>query len=145
MREPERVVVHRGRKSKDVLDLSQKDPEKDVEDDATSATRSVSTKASTFASSASSECDTEFLEPASSWNFEQSPIAVPKGLAVRLPPSRRLHEKHVKKLNGFLLDVHRRPVILETMIESRREASVAKASFGSLSRSDSCETMTMLL
>ena len=35
----------------------------------------------------------------SSWDFERTPIAVPYGMSVRHAPTRKLHERHLEKLN----------------------------------------------
>ncbi|CAE7577407.1 unnamed protein product [Symbiodinium natans] len=56
----------------------------------------------------------------SSWDFERMPVAVPPGLVVHRPPTRRLHERHLEKLNRFLADVEHQPQMLEDLIDTRR-------------------------
>ena len=50
-------------------------------------------------SKAPGRCITDTMD--SSWDFETAPLAVPSGLVVRVPPTRRLHERHLEKLNRF--------------------------------------------
>ena len=85
---------------------------------------SISTRAST---SPSSRVDargfpTEVVHLESSWDFEKTPIAVPGGMVIRRPPTRRLHERHVRKLKAFLFDVETQPSVLDSMIGKRRLA-----------------------
>ncbi|CAE7206691.1 unnamed protein product [Symbiodinium sp. CCMP2456] len=82
----------------------------------------ASTEASEHRSPGTSSTPLMETEGISSWNFEKTPIAVPYGVVVRQSPTRRLHEKHVAKLEGFLSDVEHHPVALEHMIASRRKA-----------------------
>ncbi|CAE7372475.1 unnamed protein product [Symbiodinium natans] len=56
----------------------------------------------------------------SSWDFERTPIAVPYGMSVRHAPTRKLHERHLEKLNRFLAGVEHQPQVLEDMINKRR-------------------------
>ncbi|CAE7566168.1 unnamed protein product [Symbiodinium pilosum] len=117
--EAEVVLAKSSKSPKTAFDLPVKEVKHFEEDDV--ETQSVSTKASTFTSSThSAALSVELMDLDSSWDFEKTPIAVPEGLVVRRPPTRRLHEKHVKKLNKFLSDVERRPQILGEIVGKRR-------------------------
>ena len=101
-------------------DMSPGFPQQDAhrdKDDLTSTARTISTKAAT---SASSHQLVGSIDMASSWDFEGSPLAVPPGMVVRCPPTRRLHDRHVRKLTGFLSNLQKTPDVLDSMIKKRR-------------------------
>ena len=141
--ESEDVVASGGRASKAVLDMSPKDSRKDVEDDAASMSRSISTKASTFTSAGSTSV-TDFACLDSSWEYEKAPTFSVPGISVRRAPTRRLHEKHVQKLNTFLDDVQRQPHILEGMIDKRRGLGKHEASREELQESSREQSLVCL-
>mmetsp|Transcript_11109 Transcript_11109/g.20966 ORF Transcript_11109/g.20966 Transcript_11109/m.20966 type:complete len:134 (+) Transcript_11109:69-470(+) len=81
----------------------------------------VTTRTSTSKTSTSlSALSMDVLDLDSSWEFEKCPIAVPDGMVVRRPPTRKLHEKHVKHLNKFLRSVEKDPDKLKEQVKQRR-------------------------
>ncbi|CAE7813259.1 unnamed protein product, partial [Symbiodinium sp. CCMP2456] len=101
---------------KHAVEFPMKDRKNICEDDDTDIiTQSTSTKASSTWTSTSTLA-AELMDLDSSWEFEKTPIAVPDGLVIRRPPTRRLHEKHVKKLDKFLSDVERQPQVLDEIV-----------------------------
>lgn len=67
----------------------------------------------------------EPLEPTSSWHMGMR-VTHPDQVS---PPDRRMHEKHLRKLNKFLLDVTRAP---STLTEDVRRKHVRDAELISL-------------
>ncbi|CAL1126645.1 unnamed protein product, partial [Cladocopium goreaui] len=56
-------------------------------------------------------------EPRSSWSL--APVVAPEG--VSLPPNRRDHERHVRKINRYLEQVHVSPdVVLKDVLQKRK-------------------------
>mmetsp|Transcript_58513 Transcript_58513/g.130720 ORF Transcript_58513/g.130720 Transcript_58513/m.130720 type:complete len:150 (+) Transcript_58513:88-537(+) len=75
---------------------------------------------STMDSTTRSVFSQEVMDLDSSWDFDNTQIAVPDGMVVRAQPTKKSHSKHVKKLNRFLQDVKNHPEILLDAVERKR-------------------------
>ncbi|CAK9051247.1 unnamed protein product [Durusdinium trenchii] len=62
----------------------------------------------------------------SSWrdDFQQES---PCGLLIRKPPDRRLHQKHVRRLDRFLTEVREDPTVLLKRVSERRGSTSLEA------------------
>ncbi|CAJ1392845.1 unnamed protein product [Effrenium voratum] len=60
------------------------------------------------------------IDPASSWNMTQRPSAP---VPVFLAPDKKMHDRHLKKLDKFRQDVERDPESLARRIERKRRAA----------------------
>ncbi|CAJ1446366.1 unnamed protein product [Effrenium voratum] len=63
------------------------------------------------------------IDPTSSWNVTQRPTAP---VAVFLAPDKKMHDRHLKKLDKFRQDVERDPKSLARRIESKRKAATMR-------------------
>eukprot|EP00913_Durusdinium_trenchii_P006556 g6159.t1 len=65
--------------------------------------------------------DNELKDPVSSWDMQGIPAGYPAEKL--LPPDRKLHEKHVRKLRKFLKEVETTPDDLEEKVSEKRSRS----------------------
>ena len=67
-------------------------------------------------------------DPITSWEVHDVPKGYPPNML--LPPDRKLHEKHMKKLNKFLKRTEKLPSTLTDSVEEKRERSHFQVSVG---------------
>eukprot|EP00434_Breviolum_minutum_P036393 symbB.v1.2.032242.t2/scaffold3784.1/size51792/3 len=67
-------------------------------------------------------------DPITSWEVHDVPKGYPPNML--LPPDRKLHEKHMKKLNKFLKRTEKLPSTLTDSVEEKRERSHFQVSLG---------------
>ena len=67
-------------------------------------------------------------DPITSWEVREVPKGFPSHML--LPPDRKLHEKHMKKLDKFLKRTEKLPSTLTDSVEEKRERSHFQVSLG---------------
>eukprot|EP00438_Fugacium_kawagutii_P003720 Skav208144 [mRNA] locus=scaffold235:94237:94647:+ [translate_table: standard] len=73
-------------------------------------------------------------DPTSSWEVHEEPKGYPANML--LPPDKKLHDKHVKKLNRFLKKMQDSPSTLSGSVDEKR----SKSGLEETARSDSSST-----